>query len=411
MVWFLCLFKQINICFIRDDSIDSISFKYSNIVSPELKEKIQNPHYDPRHLTPEETNTVLNFTITIQLIRLLEGMWSKNCNVNPTSFKTVFSEARDKFFYGFCQHDAEEAYSCIIQKMQEELAENKNVQFVMDRPSVKDFIYFKNDIKAKISATNDLDLKQKLIQEFLNKKKSMPTENLIMESYREMKKYYGTSYSRITDIFTGFFHSSITCPNPECGYSSNKFDPYLHLSFPMPVRDCNNCNGEILRTLSINDCMNEFCKEEILDESNLWNCEGCSKCVKAIKKLQLWTSPPVLVIQLKRFGIARTNKDSRLVNCPINNFDISPLISPTKRDATTSNPTTTNISASCHTYRLQSIINHYGSLDCGHYYSYCLDEDTNQWYEFNDTHIKRISHHSIITNCAYLLVYIRSDIQ
>jgi len=374
---------------------DNSNFKLdsNNLISAQLKQKIHDPEYNPSMLTAEEEIVVLNNMITIQLIKLLEKMWERNQSINPISFRAVFSEARDRFFYGLDQHDAEEAYSCIIQKMQEELAEEKNIKFKTDKPSVQEFLAFRNKIMDEINATDSIERKRLLFEHFTNKKKEFPVENLIVEGYKEMKKFYGSSYSRITEIFTGFLHSSITCPNANCKYSSNKFDPYFHLSLPMPTR---NANDLPLTILAIEDCMKEYCRVEILDEKNLWKCEQCHRDVRAIKTLRLWTAPPVLVIQLKRFGVSKLHKDSRLVNFPLDNLDIKPIISQIQQN-----------SAKCYTYRLQSVVNHHGGLGSGHYYTYCLDEDSGIWYEFNDMFVRRAQR--IITSEAYLLVYTRKD--
>jgi ubiquitin C-terminal hydrolase len=376
-------------------------FKDTNAFKPEhldskipmdLRMKIQNEKYDPKSLTNDECNLIHNSTITAQLIRLLKNMWARNCTVIPTSFKKVFSEARDKFFFGFEQHDAEEAYSCILQKMQEELAEDKNVKFKTTKLSVQDFLQFKNEITIKMNDAHTLDEKRKLYDIYKQKKKEMPSESLTIEAFREMKKYYGSSHSRVTEIFSGFLHSSTNCPYPECGYSSNKFDPFLHLSLPMPSR---HIYGMLL---TIDDCIREYCKEEKLDDQNLWFCEGCNRKVSAIKRLQLWTAPPVLVIQLKRFGAERISKDSRLVKYPMEHFDVSQMISPSKLDP-----------SGCYKYRLQCVINHTGGLNGGHYHSYCLDEDSGQWYKYDDNRVYIISNNIIVSSTAYLLFYMRED--
>ncbi|XWV26100.1 putative ubiquitin-specific protease [Tupanvirus soda lake] len=374
---------------------DMDAFKLGNetsIVPHSLRMKIQDPSYDPSQLLDDEMAIIYNHTITAQLIRLLENMWSRNCVVIPTSFKRVFSEARDKFFYGFEQHDAEEAYSCILQKMQEELAEEKNIKFKTNKPSVQEFLSFKNEINTRIQTATSYEEKKNLFEIYKQKKKEMPTESLTIEAYREMKKYYGSAYSRVTEIFSGFLHSSTNCPDPTCGYSSNKFDPFLHLSLPMPARHMTGM------TMTIDDCINEYCKEETLDEQNLWLCEGCNNKVRAIKRLQLWTAPPVLVIQFKRFGVARISKDSRMIRYPMEHFDVSPIVSPAKMEP-----------GKCYKYRLQCVVNHTGGLHGGHYYTYCLDEDTNKWYKFDDSHVSEISEDSIVTNTAYLLFYMRED--
>ena len=204
-----------------------------------------------------------------------------------------------------------------------------------------------------------------------------------------MKKYYGLSYSRITEIFSGFLHSSMNCPNTECGYSSNKFEPFLLLPLQIPLN-----NPQI----TIYDCLNEYCKQEILDENNLWLCERCDNKVRGVKKMQLWTAPPVLVIQLKRFSDTKISKNQCLIRFPLENLDVGSLISPARFDP-----------SDCYKYKLQCVVNHMGTMNSGHYFTYCLDEDSENWFKFDDSNVTRISSNSIVSTSAYLLFYIRED--
>lgn len=372
---------------------DNNAFSLSNditIIPLELRQKIQDPNYHPDMLTDEESNLVFNHTITSQLTRLLQMMWKKNCNVVPISFRTVFYEARDKFFSDSAQHDAEEAFSCIAQKLQEELSEEKNVRPKTNMDIVNQFFEFRNEIDKQISKTIDDDKKTYLKNIYEQKKRELVTEHLIIEGFCELIKYYKTSYSSITEIFSGFLHSSTNCPELDCGHSSNKFDPFLNLSLPLPIKTGTQ--------LSINDCMAEYCKEEILDDQNLWTCEKCKKGVKGIKKLQVWMAPPALVIQFKRFCSARNSKDCRLVNYPLEHFDINPIMSQSLLEPN-----------KCTKYKLHCIINHKGNMNGGHYYTYCLHEDSGQWYEFDDDKIYVIKSGSMVTAAAYLLFYIRED--
>lgn len=371
---------------------DSEKFKLECINSNiplELRKKIQNPEFRSGMLTREEIVLVLNDTITFQLIRLFENMWSQNCTIIPTSFRRIFCEIRNKFFCNNGYHDAEEAYSCIIQKMQEELAEEKFVKFKITKSSVKDFLQFRKEIVNKMILIQDPVEREKLLEIYVKKKKNMPIENLIVEAFREMSRYYSSSYSRITGIFSGFMYSSIICPN--CKYSSNRFEPYLHISLPIPQ------NGET--DLTIYDCMTEYCKEEILDEQNLWLCKECERKVKGIKKMQLWIVPQVLVIQFKRFRNSYHTKDNRFIHYPIENFDIGSMISPIQFE-----------SSKCYKYHLNSVINHIGNPHIGHYYTYCLDKDSGKWFEFNDSLVRGISRSIVVSNNAYLLFYIREDV-
>lgn len=364
-----------------------------------LKQKIQDANYCTSMLNIREQEIIYNHTITAQLIKLLETMWKKNSIIIPTSFRKVFSEARNKFFFGYEQHDAEEAYSCIIQKMQEELSEEKKIKFKSSN-SVHSLLQFKDNISKKIRSTNDIKEKEQFLEIYYKKKLEMPVESLRIEAYREMQKYYEKCYSRITEIFCGFLHSSIKCPHEKCGYVKNKFEPFLHLSLEIPhVANSNNYE----RNISIDDCINYFCQDEALDEKNLWNCEKCNNKVCAIKNLRLWTIPPVLVIQFKRFKQSNTgvvSKDERLITYPVEHFDVSPIISPTQINE-----------CGCNKYRLQCVINHKGGKEGGHYYTYCLDEDSGNWYVFNDMIVTKINNlRQIVTRTAYLLFYIREDL-
>lgn len=65
----------------------------------------------------------------------------------------------------------------------------------------------------------------------------------------------------------------------------------MYLSLPIPDRD----------EVSLMDCVNEYLKEETLDGENQWFCEKCKVKVDAIKKIDLWKLPTILIIHLKRF--------------------------------------------------------------------------------------------------------------
>lgn len=362
----------------------------SAIVTDELKKKIAHPDYNPSVLTQEENVVVLNHTMTFQMIKLLENMWNRNCTVMPTSFRKVFSEVRSKFFFGNEQHDAEEAYSCIIQQIQEELAEKRNVKFKTTRLSVQKFIERKNQIMLESERTTDVNVKARLFDQYNQMKKSMRDESIIVEAYREMRRYYSNAHNRITEIFTGFTQSITTCPL--CSYTSNKFDANLHLPLQIP-------HGYSLVT--IEECLADYCKTETLDESNLWQCESCKKNVKATKKLQLWTAPPVLVILLKRFDTNHMIKNNRLVTYPLKDLDVGNIVSSIYRDA-----------AKCYKYSLQSVINHQdnlGSMKSGHYLTYCRDEDSGKWFAYNDQIVGELREQHVVTASAYLLFYMRQD--
>ncbi|QTF49231.1 putative ubiquitin-specific protease [Acanthamoeba polyphaga mimivirus] len=374
---------------------DCDNFKTESTISPiplELRKKIQSENYHLSMLTVEDVNILLNNTITAQIIRLFECMWKNNCVVVPTSFRKVFGEVRDKFFFGYEQHDAEEAYSCIIQKMQEELAEKRTIRFKTTRHSVGEYIKYMNDVKEKVSCLPNGKEKDIVMNKFKQIKKQMPRESLTAESFREMKKYYEQGYSYITEIFSGYVHSSICCPNTSCGFTNDRFDAFTHLSLSIPVKN-------MYEQLNVYDCLREYFSQETLDADNLWNCEGCHEKVQAIKKTKLWTTPYVLVIQFKRFGMTRIAKDNRFINYPMDELDVSSVICSQQFEDSVQTK-----------YKLQCVINHHGGLNNGHYFTYSKIENTGEWYEFNDTYTGKVADNHIVNQNAYILFYIRSDL-
>ena len=57
-------------------------------------------------------------------------------------------------------------------------------------------------------------------------------------------------------------------------------------------------------------------------------------------------------------------------------------------------------------YDLFGIINHKGSLNSGHYYSYVLNENK-IWIEFNDSKVCEVKNFSDCTDSVYALFYIK----
>lgn len=68
----------------------------------------------------------------------------------------------------------------------------------------------------------------------------------------------------------------------------------MYLSLPVPVKkkDC--------AILSIEDCIEEFTQEEELDPSERWLCTKCKSHTRSTKKIDLWKTPNILIIHLKR---------------------------------------------------------------------------------------------------------------
>lgn len=78
--------------------------------------------------------------------------------------------------------------------------------------------------------------------------------------------------------------------------------------------------------ITLQECLQSFSKEEILEEKNEWYCEECKCFRRALKKLEVYRSPQILIFQLKRFKSSKSNYKSKIlerINFPINDLDLS----------------------------------------------------------------------------------------
>ena len=124
--------------------------------------------------------------------------------------------------------------------------------------------------------------------------------------------------------------------------------------------------------ISLGDCLDEFGKEEILSENDAWYCPRCKEHRRASKKFELWKTPDILVMHLKRFSSNRNFRDKLevLVDYPVEGLDMSERVLVKEEGKSM-------------IYDLFAVDNHYGGLGGGHYTAYAKNFYDNQWYEYN----------------------------
>ena len=146
--------------------------------------------------------------------------------------------------------------------------------------------------------------------------------------------------------------------------------------------------------ISIEKCFEEFSKEEKLDRDNLWKCPNCDQSLQANKKMELYNMPKILIIHLKRFD--HNKKINTLIDFPLSDLDLKKY---------SSNKSNINNDK----YDLFGVINHYGSLEYGHYTAFCKNYHDGNWYEYNDRIANRIQKEKekevIVNQSAYILFY------
>lgn len=187
--------------------------------------------------------------------------------------------------------------------------------------------------------------------------------------------------SVIVALFQGQFKSTVQCMS--CQHKSRTFETFMYLTLEMtPSSKC-----------SLQDCLKLFSKEERLTDSNRFYCRHCKTHRDAIKKMQIWKVPPILLVHLKRFkydGRWR-EKLQTLVDFPLDNLDLSQYVIGPKQHLKK--------------YNLYAVSNHYGGMDGGHYTAYCKNPIKQRWFKFDDHEVSEISSSSVRSAAAYIFFY------
>jgi len=183
------------------------------------------------------------------------------------------------------------------------------------------------------------------------------------------------------------------------------------------------------------------------------------------KRMSLWRLPPVVIINLKRFQFTThmRRKLRDLVVFPIEGLDLSRIVAsekpasppPTSHESggkqkskkkgskdgrsmangdahgsspyledpyddgedagteasETTQPMSSDDGRSEMLYDLYAVVHHQGALSGGHYVASLKSEIDGQWRLFNDAQIFEIHSRDVIDSSAYILFYIRRDVQ
>lgn len=184
-------------------------------------------------------------------------------------------------------------------------------------------------------------------------------------------------YSCVSEMFTSQFRSQLRCAG--CGATSTMFDPYaiVPVEIPRGARD-------------LYECLAHFGRPEVLEDRA---CSGCGKVGETTKQFGLWSLPPVLVLQLKRFDGAM-----RKVSTPV--------ATPTTLDLT--NLVVHPQPATSRVYRLRSIVCHLGGLAGGHYVAKCSTGGA--WWLCDDSRVQPLKAAGVQGPENYIMFYERLDV-
>ncbi|XP_076260331.1 ubiquitin specific protease 20/33 isoform X2 [Rhynchophorus ferrugineus] len=228
--------------------------------------------------------------------------------------------------------------------------------------------------------------------------------------------------SIISDIFDGKLLSSVQCLT--CDRLSSRVETFQDLSLPIPSKDHlmllhgrvaipnATCSDSVVPvqdgwlswllawlrswwygpTVTLHDCLAAFFSTDELKGDNMYSCERCKKLRNGIKFSKVLQLPEVLCIHLKRFRheLMYSSKISAAVSFPLRGLDMKPYLQISQ-------------SSRVSTYDLFSVICHHGTAGGGHYTSFALNGD--QWYEFDDLCVTRVSPERVQMCEAYVLFY------
>ena len=200
----------------------------------------------------------------------------------------------------------------------------------------------------------------------------LPNDGLFLEFDQNMKAYYfGTSPQ-------AFQHALF-----------NTWETFIHPEYSEAVKAA---TAKSQRGISLQDCLDEFTREEELGEDDPWYCPQCKKHQQATKKFDLWSVPDVLVVHLKRFSNSRAQRDKieAFIDFPIEGLDLTEMVQESKiakqlqeqgEDIDFGDVDEPLL------YDLYAVDEHRGGLGGGHYRAYACNDVTGEWYQFNDAFV------------------------
>ncbi|AET41431.1 putative ubiquitin-specific protease UBP12 Ecym_8140 [Eremothecium cymbalariae DBVPG len=226
--------------------------------------------------------------------------------------------------------------------------------------------------KAESSEEHSLDL----VADTLN---DIPREKLIKAQNAIICEWNSKSYDEV-------FNSSL-----KVNWDSPGEVPNTELEASKRER-----NAQEEKKITLHDCLTLFSTPEVLGATDSWYCPSCKEHRQATKQIELWNTPDILLIHLKRFENQRSFSDKigDIVHFPITDLDMSPyLVYKDDKKGTI--------------YDLIAVDNHYGGLGGGHYTAYVKNFLDNKWYYFDDSRVNETVPERSIAGSAYLLFYRR----
>ena len=224
------------------------------------------------------------------------------------------------------------------------------------------------------------------------------TDNLAISVYSTIKTAYEQDYSEILELFTGIH---ISCIDSITGVQHSRVPEMyyiMNLYIPQSMSPGVTIPGETIPGVTIPgvttiyDCLDDFCRKEMLDGENRWFNEKTNEKEDIIKYMTFWNFPPILMICLKRTD-SRGEKIDELVDYPMC-LDLRKYACGYQKKE--------------FVYDLFGVCLHAGSAAAGHYTAFIKKED--HWFFCNDDRIQLVEEEKyLLTKHAYCLFYMKKN--
>lgn len=325
------------------------------------------------------TKEDFNFIFTINLYNLLVGDNSKiknpiNLHNSVTKFYNIIKKNNtNNYVYPFSefrrgiQCDACDLLSAVLSILH---TENSFVPSIKINSTIFNY---------KLPEYSDVDINTTDIP--------YSRDAITFFSYQKFLDTHKKSYSFIDDLFEGIYINITECAS--CVYKSFSFS----CSYILDLDIINSEHNSPIELNSLEDCLNNQISENFYSDSADHKLK--SGHPKNYHITQFWKCPKVLVIRLKRFSLKNNIKS--------------------KIDSPISIPTDLNIFKYVHmysknntenyNYHLVAAIQHSGSCNGGHYFTYGLVD--NDWYTFNDGSVSKVNGIPDLSY-SYILFYLKN---
>ncbi|KAI8824311.1 uncharacterized protein EV422DRAFT_315915 [Fimicolochytrium jonesii] len=292
---------------------------------------------------------------------LAKTMWTgqEGSVVTPTKFKQVIGTHHPSF-RGNEQQDSQEFLAFFLDSLHEDLNVARTPAAIAE-------------VKANPEKEQDDE--------------GVPDEIILDKTWQRYRKL---NWSIIVDLFQGSLKSKLQCLT--CGKSSTTFNPFMYLTLPIPPY---NQAGKKNGPLYLQECLDKFVEEEILEGDDAWRCPRCKVPRKSTKTLTIAKLPIILLIHLKRFYYSGPfrNRIDTYVEFPITSLDLTKYL-PAAREP--------------FVYDCYGVSSHFGGLNGGHYTAQVKHSyKGNQWFNFDDSRISKTDDKSVKSPAAYILFYHR----